>query len=180
MPDDTLEFRINNQQKVILDMAKTDAFVRDELAKALFQAGGEFVILAKNRLKSIRWQTKGGLWRNRRYRNRLNRREKAVLGKDFMRRQGVGGTYYKAGDTVIGHVVTGALGRSIKVLTTEKNNAFIRLTFGTGEPYAIYVELLPDGGFMNWAIVTGEKTFYKMMDDRFNDLIMKMNQFGGA
>lgn len=55
-----------------------------------------------------------------------------------------------------GHVVTGNLRRSINTQIVEAQEMSVRVEVGTFVDYAIYVEALPDGGFL---FPASEETF---------------------
>jgi len=119
---------VSNFDKLRLKTGLLHESIRKNLQDELFRQGTIVERRAKEILRTIHWQTRGGITRGR-----SAKRSKR----------------YEPGATVVGHIDTGALQRSIHTEATANRNLLqVRIGTDNTAPYGIYVELLPDGGFL--------------------------------
>lgn len=112
-----------------------DERIRPRLLKAVDRGCLIITNRAKEIIGTIVWTTTSGLYRGAK-------------------------EYYPPGATVVGHIQTGTLRRSVQYKTGWVSESVIDGVIGTDTPYAPYVEALPDGGFLFPAMMqTAQEAF---------------------
>lgn len=69
------------------------------------------------------------------------------------------------------HWITGNLARSIQVKTRWESNDIVVAVVGSDVPYAIYVEALPDGGFLYTALMNKSNDAKIFLSKRIKELL---------
>lgn len=127
--------------------------VRDDIEKSMARGAIMIQDKAKEILTEIEW----------------------TAGEHGLRRYGGGSTlkeYFEAGETVIGHIDTGNLRRNIKSDVAWTGDYEITAVIGTDVPYAIYVEALPDGGFLYRAVMEKSPDALKYIENELKKIFI--------
>lgn len=147
-----LDFKIEGINQTVAKIKILQEEVRDEIGRSMGRACTIIETQAKTNITEVEWTTKSGIYRG----------------------MGIKKTYYPAGSTLIGHVQTGNLRRSIKSKWGFTSQFEIVGVIGTDVPYAPYVEALPDGGFLFPALIKAGPQAVDYLKDEIKKAIKKV------
>ena len=118
---------ITGIDKIALEFAVANKKLHEELKQSLFREGIKVQVEAQKILTEKEWTVRSETGYRRGYGRKTE--------------------FYELGETVIGHVVTGNLRRSIRTEAIVEESK-LEVIIGTNVEYAPYVEALPDGGYL--------------------------------
>lgn len=150
MPD-VFGLEISNLDSLRLKAGLMHESIRKNVEKELYKQGVVIQTRAKTILRTVHWQTKGGITR---------------------RTKGGKGRRYEPGATLVGHIDTATLHRDINTKATARPSLLeVRIGTSNVAPYAIYVEMLPDGGFLRPAFKESVKDAQLALQKKIKETI---------